>query len=463
MIVLTLALNLCYCLLAAIALPMVAWKRFQTGKYRHGWGQKLFGTLPETTDRKRPRVWLHAVSVGEVLQLRQIIDRLKAARPDVSILISTTTETGHTVAVEKFPGCDVAFFPLDFSWSVRNAIRRVAPDLIILVELELWPNFILTANSNRIPLALINGRLSSRSFNGYGRIRPLVKKLLEGFSVIGVQTEEYRERFIQLGADPQCTHLTGSIKFDGVSTDPTRPLTRDLADWMKLPEPASVLIAGSTQAPEEDYILRAYTAILPQFPKLKLILAPRHPERRNEVIDLIQRAGFPVRQRSTRQILSPAGNVIQAGSRDALSKTFDADLERPAIGLLDTVGELGACWGLAEIAFVGGSFTSRGGQNMLEPAAFGAAVCFGPNTWNFKQVVELLLSRDAARTVRTPEALQQFISEMLSSPLEAERMGERAQSLVLSQQGATDRTIELLLQLLSPLASMQQSAEQQVA
>ncbi|WP_437224299.1 3-deoxy-D-manno-octulosonic acid transferase [Planctomicrobium sp. SH661] len=428
---LSLGLNCCYCLLVILALPMVAWKRVRTGKYKSGWGQKLLGRLPVSDAGGAKRVWLHAVSVGEVLQLRQIVERLQRARPETRIFISTTTETGHAVAKEKFPECDVAFFPLDFSWSVRNALERVKPDLIVLVELELWPNFILAAAARGIPLVLINGRLSARSFRGYSRIRPLVRRLLRCFRIIATQTEEYHERFVKLGASESTTLVTGSIKFDGVMTNPHHPRTLELAKWMGINEDAPVFVAGSTQAPEEAYALEAYSSLRKSYPELRMILVPRHPERGREVAELITRHGFPVLQRSTGQVLTPSSEI-------------------PPVGLLDTVGELGACWGLADVAFVGGSFTSRGGQNMLEPAAFGAAVCFGPNTWNFKQIVELLHARQAAVTVNSADELQEFVHRMLQDPAAATAMGERARELILAQQGATDRTVHLLVQVIDP-------------
>lgn len=431
---LSVILNGVYLVLALLALPMVACKRLRTGKYRLGWGQKLTGRLPERRDFQHSRIWLHAVSVGEVLQLRQIVKRLHCDDPAAQILITTTTETGFGVAKEAFPQCEVAFFPLDFSWSVSNALNRVQPDLIILVELELWPNFILGAAARKIPLALINGRLSERSFRGYSRIRPLVQRLLRCFSLIASQTEEYHQRFLALGADPQSTLVTGSIKFDGVMTSGNHPFTQDLAAWMELDPDAPVFVAGSTQAPEEQYAVDVYRSLLAAFPTLQLIIVPRHPERGPELVEMIQQSGFDVLQRSSRQFHT-AVNRGDTGTRNK------------AVVLLDTVGELGACWGLADVAFVGGSFTRRGGQNMLEPAALGIPVSFGPNTWNFKQIVELLLARQGARTVHSPAELEQFVREMLSQPPVAAEMGIRARTLVLSQQGATDRTINALQNL----------------
>lgn len=432
-------LNLVYSVLIALAMPIVIWKRWRTGKYRRGWKEKLFGDLPDLSSHPRPRVWFHAVSVGEVLQLRQIVERLQRARPEILPVITTTTETGYSVARDTFPACEVTFFPLDFTWSVRRGLRRIAPSAIVLVELELWPNFILAAARHQIPLALINGRLSSRSFRGYSRIRPLVSQLLRCFSLIAVQTDEYRDRFISLGANPATTRVTGSIKFDGVATNSDLPKTRELAEWMELTKGAPVIVAGSTQAPEEDYALRAFRILKRDDPALRLVLVPRHPERRDEILQLALRMGFSVRQRSTRQIHSQ----------------FPSS---PQIELLDTVGELGACWGLATVAFVGGSFGSRGGQNMLEPAAFGKPVCVGPNTSNFRQIVELLQSHDAITTVHSAEEMQEFFAKMLRHPEVAAAQGERAREVVLRQQGATDQTISLLLECLGEAPAGSQCA-----
>jgi 3-deoxy-D-manno-octulosonic-acid transferase len=369
------------------------------------------------------------VSVGEVLQLRQVTELIRRLRPDVQIFVSTTTDTGYAVAREKLPGCTAMFFPLDFTWSVRAALDRVRPDVMVLVELELWPNFIFETARRGVPLLLINGRLSARSHRGYRKIRPLVQRLLHCFTAIAVQADEYRQRFLDLGASETQTVVTGSIKFDGVQTNRHNPATLALRAWLGIEPDAPVFIAGSTQAPEEEFALAAFAAIQIDHPRLRLILAPRHPERGAEVAALIERKGFQVWRRS-RQSGAPHVN------------------EMP-VGLLDTVGELGACWGLADVAFVGGSFTDRGGQNMLEPAAYGAAVCFGPKTWNFRQVVELLAARDAARTVHSPAELESFIREMLEQPAAAQELGARAQALILSQQGATARTAELILHALA--------------
>ncbi|WP_437201672.1 3-deoxy-D-manno-octulosonic acid transferase [Planctomicrobium sp. SH664] len=436
MIVAGFLLNLCYLIVAILWSPAVLWKRLRTGKYKQGWSQKLWGQVPVPPPYSGARIWLHAVSVGEVLQLRQVIGKLKARSADLQVVVSTTTETGYAVAVDKLTDCHVIYFPLDFTWSVRAALDRIQPDLIALVELELWPNFIREAARRQIPLTLVNGRLSARSFRGYRWIRPLVSRLLNRFSLIAVQTDEYQERFLQLGAPPRKTVVTGSIKFDGVQTNRQQPKATELKHWLQLEEDAPVFIAGSTQHPEEQYALETYQELRRQFPQLRLILVPRHPERGPEIEQLVEQAGHRCLRRSQ---LSRNPSVTTPGPTQS---------GLPPVGLLDTVGELGACWALADVAFVGGSFTDRGGQNLLEPAAYGSAVCFGPNTWNFRQIVELLLEREAVCRVKTPAELTEFVRSMLSNPTAARQLGQTAQQLILEQQGATDRTVAMLLELL---------------
>jgi 3-deoxy-D-manno-octulosonic-acid transferase len=333
------------------------------------------------------------------------------------------------VAEAKFPGDSVCYFPLDFSWAVREAIGRVRPAAIVLVELELWPNFILHARRSGIPIALINGRLSERSLRGYRRLRPLVARLLGSLQAIAVQNATYAERFVELGASRSRLCVTGSIKFDRVTTDRQNAKTAELRAAFGIAEMDSVFVAGSTQETEESAALDAYLALRVRFPALRLILVPRHKERFDEVARLIESRGLPLFRRTD----TPRGCP-------------QADAGRPVL-LLDTLGELAACWGLADVAFVGGSLTNRGGQNMIEPAGYGAAVLFGPNTHNFRDVVELLLSADAARVVRHGGELTAAVADCLANPERAREQGARAQRLVLSQQGATHRTCDVLASL----------------
>lgn len=420
-------LNLAYVALLLAVSPVLLYRRWVLGKYRDGWNEKLWGQLPER-DASKPCLWLHAVSVGEVLQLRPMMKLLAAQRPDWDFVITTTTRTGLDVAKKEYPQHTVCYFPLDFSWATHHAISRIKPSAIVLVELELWPNFVLTAKRLGIPLALINGRVSEKSFRGYRRIRPLIARLLSGFDLLAAQNEEYAARLRALGAPLDRLQITGSIKFDGVHSDRSNPKTAELREFFGLRPEENVFIAGSTQAPEESFALATWQTLRGEFPNLRLILVPRHKERFEEVATLVASRGLTLRRRSS-------GCATGKSARP------------PDVLLLDTLGELGACWGLADIAFVGGSLTQRGGQNMLEPAAYGAAVLFGPNTCNFRDIVEQLLARDAARVVRSEQELTSAVRELLKSSATARELGVRAKAFVANQQGAAARTVELLLSL----------------
>lgn len=415
-------LNLAYVALLLVVSPILMYRRWVHEKYRDGWGEKLWGRLPNR-EGPRPCLWLHAVSVGEVLQIRPLMKLLTAQRPGWDFVITTTTRTGLDVAKKEFSQHTVCYCPLDFSWAVRNAIARLKPSAIVLVELELWPNLVLTANRLGIPLALINGRVSEKSFRGYCRIRPLVARLLRCFDLLAAQNSEYADRLRMLGAPSERLHLTGSIKFDGVKSDRSNSNTVELRQFFGLRSDEQVFIAGSTQAPEESFALDTWLSLRSEFPNLRLILVPRHKERFEEVASLVTSRGLTLQRRSNP--VRTTGDVL----------------------LLDTLGELGACWGLADIAFVGGSLTQRGGQNMLEPAAYGAAVLFGPNTWNFRDIVEQLLARDAARVVRSAPELTATVREFLQHPAAVEELGSRAKAFVATQQGAASRTVDLLLRL----------------
>lgn len=421
-------LNFIYTLLFIAATPWLAWRMAVQGKNCDGWGQKLLGLAP-ACDAGRDRVWFHAVSVGEVLQLQSVVTELLARRPHADIVISTTTSTGRAVAREKFPAHTVFYFPFDFSWAVRRAIRRVKPTVIVLVELELWPNLILTAAALKVPLTLVNGRVSENSFRGYRRIRFLLARLLPKFSTIAVQSETYRRRLLELGAPEDIVRVTGSIKFDGVTTNRDNAATRALRASFGIQPEETVFIAGSTQDPEESLALETWATLRDEHPRLRLILVPRHKERFEEVARLVSSRGYSLLRRT-----------------DAKAGKSAFTHGPPPVLLLDTLGELAACWGLADIAFVGGSLTNRGGQNMIEPAAYGAAVLFGPNTKNFRDVVEMLLNEDAATVVEDGGALTANVARLLNHREAARRQGAVAKRLVLSQQGATSSTIDLLIQ-----------------
>jgi 3-deoxy-D-manno-octulosonic-acid transferase len=424
-------LNCVYALLLLTVAPVLVYRRIRFGKYRGGWREKLTGQLVRQHP-DRQCIWFHAVSVGEVLQLQKVLDETASRFPAAELFITTTTDTGYEVARTKYPQHTVAYFPLDFTWSVSQALKSIHPDLVVLVELELWPNFIFQCQKRAIPLALINGRIGERSYRGYSRIRPLLRRVLDCFDVLAVQNETYGQRLISLGAPTDRVVVTGNIKFDRAESDRSSAKTMDLRRAFGIQLDEQVFIAGSTQSPEEMYALDAWRSLRADFPKLRLILVPRHKERFDDVAELVHQRGVTLLRRSE------LTGVISASSTSS----------HPVI-LLDTLGELAACWGLADIAFVGGSLTNRGGQNMLEPAGYGAAVLFGPNTWNFKDITEALLSRDAAKVVRDADELTSALKELLENPGLAKQLGRTAREFVAEQQGATVKTIDRIVPLIS--------------
>lgn len=425
-------LDIAYLLLLLLAAPWIVWRTLRHGKYRQGLATRLLGTVPlRRSDRKC--LWFHAVSVGEVNLIGPLLRRLAEHRPEWECVLSTTTRAGFELAQRRYPQLAVFYCPLDFTWAVRRAVQRVRPDVLVLVELELWPNLIRAAKTHGARVAVINGRLGDASFRGYRRIRPLMARVLRHLDLVAAQNATYAERFRHLGARPEIVHITGSMKFDGAEMDRANPATARLRALAGLQPEDIVFLAGSTQEPEEEAALSVYSALRPRWPNLRLVLVPRHPERFEAVARLLDRSGLAWQRRSRLEAQGP--------------------LPHARILLVDTVGELGAWWGTATIAFVGGSLGNRGGQNMIEPAAYGAAVCFGPNTWNFRDVVDAMLQCQAAVVVADAHTLADFVRHCLEDPQYATDLGQRAQRLVASHMGATQRTFDLLVPLVECPAS----------
>jgi 3-deoxy-D-manno-octulosonic-acid transferase len=433
-------LNTVYLLLLTALSPFVVWRMLRHGRYRKGIAEKLLGQLPTLNDG-REAVWFHAVSVGEVIQLQKVVDEFRRQTSDrFSIVVSTSTDTGFELAIKRFPDCQVTWFPLDFSWAVANAVRAVRPSLVVLMELELWPNFLAECQRRLIPVAVINARMSERSHRGYSRIRKLMAPLFSKLALVAAQSQANADRLRSLGVSTDCLHVSGSIKFDGVATDRSNPATDRMRELFGLTPSETIFMAGSTQEPEEQLTIQAWLACRKQFPALRLILVPRHRERFDAVAQLVRSAGIELMRRS--QLPS------------SIQPTSDAVI------LVDSIGELSACWGLADIAFVGGSFGNRGGQNMIEPAAFGAAVLFGPNTWNFRDVVRTFKEANACLQLNSPEELTPTLLRLVTDQAERQLLGVAAQVAVKSQIGATEKTASLLVEILpeSANSSLQQRA-----
>lgn len=431
-------LNLTYLAAAFCLAPFLCWQAWVRKKPVRGLVAKWFGRAAGVSGRSEaPVVWFHGVSVGEIHLLRQVVARFRECFPAWHCVVSTTTSTGYDEARKHFADLPVAFWPFDFTWAVKNALRTLRPQLVVLSEGELWPNFVWAARKQGVKLAIINGRMSPRSARRFGSFRWLLAGVFGQLDWIGAQNDEYREQYENLGATNVVT--TGNIKYDGVSGERRNPKTQSLRTLLGIAPDALVWVAGSTQDPEEALAIDIFRRARVAHPNLRLILVPRHPERFDEVTRLLERWGL----RFVRRSALPEQTAVPVD----------------AIILVDTIGELSVIWGMADLAFVGGSLDGkRGGQNMIEPSAYGAAVLFGPHTWNFKQTVADLLARNAAVEVSDGEALEAEVARLLDDAAERRRLGEAARAFVVSQQGATGRTLDELRKLMGGLDMRQVAA-----
>ena len=424
------------------ALPYILYMSIRRKKYRHGWKQKLFGAVPELspTEGDRKRLWLHGVSVGEVNLLKPIVRELEKRRPDWEYVVSATSETGYELAKKLFGDRAPVFYcPLDFKPVVDRAVRRLKPDLLVLVELELWPGLVRAASDAGVRVAIVNGRISDKSFKRYRLVKRALAPTFRRIDLVAAQDEIAAGYFKALSPCPELVSVVGSVKFDGVQTNRANSATERLAKLAGIESDDVVFLAGSTQDPEESGALETYRRLYRDFPKLKLILVPRHRERFEEVARLLDESEFTWTRRST----------LQEGARPQPPKDAAPNADPRRILLVDAIGELGAWWGTAAIAFVGGSWGNRGGQNMLEPAGYGAAVSFGPNTRNFRVVSEALLNAQGAVVVANVDEMEAFVRKCLLEPEYCRSLGAAAQALTLRNAGASERTVAALETLLS--------------
>ena len=421
-------LDVLYLLVIALLSPWLAWRAVVTGRYRQDMAAKLLGCVRITNPQRKPVAWFHAVSVGEVNLLGTLVPAFRKQHPDWLVIVSSTTDTGLAEARKRFADLTVIPWPFDFFWAVAAALDAVRPSLVVLTESEMWPNFLAAAKFRHVPAMLVNARLSPRSFRRLRRVAGLARRLLfNKVTRFAVQEQEYADRFRQLGVPVEKIVVTGSIKYDGAlrtrDTEATSRLrnTLGLAPAPPGPRPL-VLLAGSTHAPEESIILGVYARLRTQFPHLHLILVPRHPDRFEEVARLVEQSGLPMVRRS---------------------RIGDALPEMPAVLLLDTVGELGAAWGLADVGFTGGSLDGkRGGQSMIEPAGYGVPCVFGPHVWNFKDAANRLIEIGGAVTVQDAMELERELAKLLADANLRDRLGSAARELVQRQHGATQRTLK---------------------
>lgn len=410
-----------YSLLWRLLLPALFlrlwWRGRQAPAYRLRWRERL--ACYGGQQRLPACVWVHAVSVGETLAAAPMIEQLLQHYPDTRLLVTTMTPTGSE-RVRALFGERVThvYAPWELPGAVRRFYNAFNPQLVLLLETELWPNLIHEAARRRVPVMLLNGRLSARSARGYARLPKLVKPMLAALDCLAVQTSADGERFIELGARPDQVQVTGSVKFDVQLSD----AQQQLAQAWRAQQARPVWIAASTHAGEDEKILAAHRQVCVQHPQALLILVPRHPERFNEVAKLVQQQGFTLARRS--ETTQP-----QASTQ---------------VYLGDTMGELMQLYGFADVAWVGGSFVETGGHNLLEPALWGAPVLSGPSLFNFALISELLSEAGGLKIVSSAEQLGNEVSALLASPATQKQMGSAAQQVVAAHGGALQRVLSLL-------------------
>jgi 3-deoxy-D-manno-octulosonic-acid transferase len=426
-------LDLIYVVAGLAYSPVVIYRAARHGRYRTGWGQR-FGKVSRRSPDKRC-IWLHAVSVGEVNAARTIIKELETQFADFELVISTTTDTGFARATTLFSkDHEVFYFPFDFSWVILRAFGRLRPTICLLMELEVWPNFVAIAQRLNVPVVVVNGRISDRSFPKYTRVKALVRPIFRKVTLVLAQTEEYARRFKEIGVSAENVVVTSSVKYDtaqiadkveGADALAARLHIRDERLW----------VAGGTGPGEEEILLRAFQRIVQkdEFRDLRLVIVPRKPERFDEVARLIEQSGFDLIRYSE----------AKKGAAESTEKSS-------VVILGDTMGDLRKFYSLATIIFVGRSLVPMGGSDMIEAAALGKCTIFGPHTFNFTQTVEALLAGEGAIEAKDGEELVQTVQKCLLDQRFADRIARNGREVIRKNQGATARTIEQIGRFLRP-------------
>jgi len=409
--------------------PSIILRALRSPYYREGWRERL-GYYPKPLLSRLQAVqpvWIHAVSVGEVGAASILAHLWTARRPTLPLLVSTVTGTGREVARRTFPqAAAVVYFPIDLPMIVHRAMATVRPRLILLTETEIWPNFLHECAALRIPVAIINGRISERSFSRYRLVRPFIRRVLQRVDLFCMQTGTDAKRILALGASPERVHVVGNIKVDAAPHADASLLAEQWRRELHIEAERPVLVAGSTHAGEEEVLLQVFGHLRGEFPDLLLILAPRHPERVTQVETMVADYGLTAVRRS----------AFTQGRGDAKE-----------VILVDTVGELSTLYAVGSISFVGGSLIPRGGHNLLEPALYGRPVLFGPHMENFNEASAYFIERGAAIQVSDAADLTRQLARLLRDPSARERMGRAAMAALAAHHGACERTVALLEQL----------------
>lgn len=423
-----------------LSAPWWLWRMATTYKYREGLRERLGRVPPHWRDAPDTRIlWLHAVSVGEVLAASRLVSELDRALPSHRILISTTTRTGQELARQRFGGDRVFYVPLDLPWATGAYLDALQPEMLILVETEFWPNLLSGCFAREIPVTVVNARISDRSWPRYRALRGLWKGFLSRLAAVLAQSEIDAQRLRALGCRPERVSVTGNLKFD-VRAVQEAEATRTLR---QLAPHAKFLVAGSTLEGEESAVIAAHRSVLPQYPSLITVLAPRHPERFDYVAALLDASGVPWVRRSAWR---------------ARAETTPPALRPGQIVLLDSIGELASVYSVASVAFVGGSLVPAGGHNPLEPAQFGVPIVMGTHYANFRAITEDLRAQDAVR-ITHKENLWPALDELLGDREAAQAMGERARLVFEQQSGATARCVDTITVLLAGAGRQMAGAE----
>jgi 3-deoxy-D-manno-octulosonic-acid transferase len=418
--------HLLYAIASWVALVALAPFLLFHPKLRHGIPQRLgiYRSIPGR-ERKGPRVWLHGASAGDLLSLHPMMKELRARVPDACIIVTTITNSGLAMARQKLREADVLLYaPYDVGLATRRAVRALRPDLLVLEYTEIWPNLIRAAQKGGARIALTNGRFNPDKLSRYRALFRAVGNPLHRISLFLMRSDEEAERVLALGAAPDRVWVTGNTKFDALVLDPAGDQDARLRAAMGLPVGAPVFMAGSTHEGEEEILLGVYQELRRRWPDLCLVVAPRYVERAGRIMAMAAEAGLSVRLRSG----GPAAGSAQ-------------------VTILDSIGELAAAYRLATLVFVGGSFVTRGGQNVLEPAGQGKPVLFGPHMENFKDSVQVLVGRGGIQ-VTTPDQLARVASDLLARPEKVAELGDLARQAVGAIRGASARNVEHMLRLL---------------
>lgn len=403
------------------------------GKYRKSIGPKL-GFIPKENSAGfvgTPRIWLHAVSVGEVTAAAPIVKALRERLPEACLIVSTGTETGREMARQVMTGVSAfIYFPLDFPCIVRKLLKLTRPDVFAAVETEIWPNFIRLSHRYGTEILLVNARISPRSYKGYFRTRRLWKQVLEMVGAIGAISKIDAERLQRIGVPAAKIRIMGNAKFDGLAARVDEKLKEEISAKLSIPPGSRVFVAGSTHEGEEEMIVRAYSELLKHCPDYLLILVPRHPERGAAVSDLLAKAGFHDRIRMSE---------IRSGRQRTSERVV----------IIDVIGELFKAYSLASFVFCGGSLVPKGGQNILEPAAWGKIVFYGPSMEDFQNEKALLESVGCGIPVASGEELQAKMLELLRDPERMASRGEAGRLMIAAHKGASERYAEMIINALS--------------